>query len=123
MKAVLSALMHWHLRCNLVKKRIKQHPLVSSFYFCKKHKRIWNHTNQNTISPPPRNLRRRTLPEYSFREHIKCQGRVLENSVRFIFMHTVSSIPGKYQLLASRAHFALNIYFSNMLTKIAVEKN
>lgn len=47
----------------------------------------------------------------------------LENSVRFILIHPVSIIPGKYQLLVSHANFALNIYLSNVLTKIAVEKN
>lgn len=43
--------------------------------------------------------------------------------MRFIFMHTVSIIPGKYQLLAPHADFVLNIYFFNVKTKIAVEKN
>lgn len=93
------------------------------FIFCMKPECLLNHTNQNMISPPPRNLRCRTLPEYSFREHIKCQGHFLGNSVRFILMHTLRIIPGKYQLSASHANFALNIYFSNVLTKIAVGKN
>jgi hypothetical protein len=47
----------------------------------------------------------------------------MENSMRFIFMQTVSLIPGKYQPLASHANFALNIYFFNVVTKIAAEKN
>lgn len=96
---------------------------MSSFYFCMKPKYILNHIDQNMILPPLWNCRHRALPEYSFTEHLKCQGHFLVNSVIFIFMHTVSIIPGKYQLLASRVNFVLNIYFSNALPKIAVEKN
>lgn len=37
-------------------------------------------------------------------------------------MRTVSLVPRKYQLWASHANFALNIYFSNAMTEIAAEK-
>lgn len=53
---------------------------------------------------------------------MKCQGHLLKNIMRFIFMLTVSLVPRKYQLWASHANFALNIYFSNTTTEIAVEK-